>query len=100
MDNDTMAVIVYDLDRNISDDSPFAEVTGFQKYRVNSEKTAYLTSPLSPYSNYPQGQCPIRPGHAAQASLSCDLTPIDDSPAAEPPAYTPRPVAIATTIPF
>jgi hypothetical protein len=91
-----MAVIVYDLDRSISDDSPFAEVVGFQKYRVNSEKATYGPSAVSspPYSDYSQAHCPIRSRHATQTSLACALIPVGSSPAAEPrspPAYTPRP---------
>ena len=97
MDNDTMAVIVYDLDRSISDDSPFAEVVGFQKYRVNAEKSTYGPSAVSsspPYSDYSQAHCPIRSRHATQTSLACALTPIGSSPMTEPrnpPAYTPKP---------
>jgi len=97
MDNDTMAVIVYDLDRSISDDSPFAEVVGFQKYRVNSEKATYGPSAVSsspPYSGYSQAHCPIRSRHATQTSLACALIPVGSGLAAEPrspPAYTPRP---------
>lgn len=92
-----MAVIVYDLDRSTSDDSPFAEVVGFQKYRVNSEKTTYGPSTVSsspPYSDYSQAHCPIRSRHATQTSLACALIPVGSSPPAEPrspPAYTLRP---------
>lgn len=104
MDNDTMAVIIYDLDRSTSDESPFAEVVGYQKYRVNSEKNTFVQSPVSPsspYSNYSQAHCPTRPGYTAQTSLSCALTPVGSGPTAEPtspPAYTPRPSAMATSM--
>ena len=98
MDNDTMAVVVYDLDRNVSDDSPFAEVVGFQKYRVNS-KTTYAPSPnsSSPHPSYPQAQCPIRSRFVAQTSLSCALNPRPTTESARPPAYTPTP-ATATSM--
>jgi hypothetical protein len=104
MDNDTMAVIVYDLDRNISDDSSFAEVVSFQKYRVNSEKTSYVPPPVSPstpYSHYSQAHCPIRSRYVAQTSLSCALTPIDSGSTPElqsPPLYTPMPSVMATSM--
>jgi hypothetical protein len=87
-----MAVVVYDLDRNVSDDSPFAEVVGFQKYRVNS-KTTYAPSPTSSSPSYPQAQCPIRSRFMAQTSLSCALNPESTGP----PAYTPTP-ATATSM--
>lgn len=95
VDNDTMAVIVYDLDRSFSDNSPFAQVETVQKYRVNSEKT-YTPSPISPsspYSNYgfaSHPRCPPpRVRYPEQTSLSCALTPIA-SRSKSPPAYTAR----------
>lgn len=96
MDNDTMAVIVYDLDRSTNDDTvtSFAEVVGFQKYRVKSEKTPYgppQVSPSSTYSNYSRSR------YVAQTSLSCALTPIINTPDSRiPPTYTPRPSAMVT----
>lgn len=95
-DGETMAVIVYNLDRSSpSDNAPFAEVTGIQKYRVNSEKPTYnpppppsaASSDSSAYSGYSQPQCVIRPTrYPVQTSLSCALNPVGNMPS----HYTPR----------
>lgn len=92
VDNDTMAVIVYDLDRKFCDNSPFAEVVGFQKYRVNSEKPQN-PAPVTPsptYSSYPYGfasqtHCIPRTRYPEQTSLSCALTPIGGRPISKSP---------------
>ena len=61
MDNDTMAVIVYDLDRTVSDNLPFAELVAIQRYRVNSERT----QPSPPSLTYPD---PTQPEHSYHSS--------------------------------
>jgi len=108
VDNDTMAVIVYDLDRSFCDNSPFAEVVGFQKYRVNSEKpqSPPPVSPAPSYSNYnytfaSQTHCIPRTRYPEQTSLSCALTPIGVRPPSKgPPVCTTRPSAQATSMLF
>lgn len=109
VDNDTMAVIVYDLDRNFCDNAPFAEVVGFQKYRVNSEKPQ-SPPPVSPASSYSsnynytfasQIPCIPRTRYPEQTSLSCALTPIGARPTSKgPPICITRPSAQATSMFF
>jgi len=82
VDDNTMAVIIYDLDRSVCDNAPFAEVTGFQKYRVNTEKTytASLspvpTPPAYPIQRFaPQNQHVPHSRYPEQMSISSALTP-------------------------
>ncbi|KAF7964821.1 hypothetical protein HWV62_2731 [Athelia sp. TMB] len=83
-DGETMAVVVYSLDRSPNHDQlPFAEVVAVQKYRVNEKPAAQACSQYpapaatpAPYYSEPQASAPRYP---AQTSLSCALTA---------PAYT------------
>lgn len=64
-----MAVIVYDLDRTVSDNLPFAEVVAIQRYRVNSEKTQ-TPSQTSPSPQIPPSLTYSDPTYASQSECS------------------------------
>ncbi|KAH7930811.1 hypothetical protein BV22DRAFT_1115936 [Leucogyrophana mollusca] len=79
VDEEVIAVIVYDLDRVQCENMPSAELVGFQKYAGRSEKIPtqpnYPVDSGVPNYTHTSGQCIPRSFHPVQTSLSCALTP-------------------------
>ncbi|KAG7452550.1 uncharacterized protein BT62DRAFT_925107 [Guyanagaster necrorhizus] len=81
VDNTTLLLVVYDLDRNPPGSLPRAELIGFRKYRPSG--SAYASNTSQTYSpprlSYSQSLFPTYNG-STPPSLSCALTPSSIKP--------------------